>query len=168
MFKKIETKDFIVNPFEIVGKQWMLISAGDKGDFNTMTASWGGLGFMWNKPVAFVFIRPTRYTYEFVETGDMLTLSFFGEKYREALKICGSKSGRDTDKISESKLTPFFTKMGNPAFEEAELVLECRKMYAQMLAEESFVDKSPVGMWYGDGSFHKMYVVEIINILQKD
>ena len=80
MFKKIETKDFIVNPFEIVGKQWMLISAGDKGDFNTMTASWGGLGFMWNKPVAFVFIRPTRYTYEFVETGDMLTLSFFGEK----------------------------------------------------------------------------------------
>ena len=97
----------------------------------------------------------------------MFTLSFFDEKYRKALQICGSKSGRDCDKVAESGLTPVFTKLGNPAFEEAQYVLECRKMYVQMLDEKSFIDKSAVAKWYGDASFHKMYVAEIVNILEK-
>ena len=167
MFKETDVNDIIINPFRLVGGQWMLISAGDRDDFNTMTASWGGFGFFWNKPVAFVFIRPTRYTYEFVESCEGFTLSFFGEKYRSALKICGSKSGRDSDKIAEAGLTPFFTPLGYPAFEEAEMVLECKKMYAQNMAKSCFTDTSPVSTWYADGSFHKMYVAEILKILKK-
>ena len=167
MFREKNFADFRVNPFDEIGKRWMLVGAGTKDSFNMMTASWGGLGFMWNKPVAFVFVRPTRHTFGFVENGEMFTLSFFDEKYRKALQICGSKSGRDCDKVAESGLTPVFTKLGNPAFEEAQYVLECRKMYVQMLDEKSFIDKSAVAKWYGDASFHKMYVAEIVNILEK-
>lgn len=163
MFREKDIRDLTLNPFTQIGRQWMLISAGDKNGFNTMTASWGGLGFMWNKPAAFVFVRPSRYTYEFIERNDMLTLSFFDEKYRDALKICGSKSGRDCDKIAEAKLTPHFTELGNPTFEEAGEVFECRKMYAQMLTEDSFIDKSAVKTWYPDHSYHKMYVLEILH-----
>ena len=90
----------------LIGKQWMLVTAGTSEKFNTMTASWGGLGWLWNKPVAFVFIRPERYTHGFIEASDCMTLSFYGEEYREALKICGTKSGRDTDKVAATGLTP--------------------------------------------------------------
>lgn len=164
MFREKDIRDLTLNPFTQIGRQWMLVSAGDKNGFNTMTASWGGLGFMWNKPAAFVFVRPSRYTYEFIERNDMLTLSFFDEKYRDALKICGSKSGRDCDKIAEAKLTPHFTELGNPTFEESREVFECRKMYAQMLTEDSFIDKSAVKTWYPDHSYHKMYVLEILHV----
>ena len=90
----------------LIGKQWMLVTAGTSEKFNTMTASWGGLGWLWNKPVAFVFIRPERYTHGFIEASDCMTLSFYGEEYREALKICGTKSGRDIDKVAATGLTP--------------------------------------------------------------
>ena len=124
---KIDPKQIDENVIRLIGSQWMLVTAGNPAHFNTMTASWGGLGFLWNRPVAFVFIRPQRYTFQFAEENSGLTLSFFGEEYRDALKICGSRSGRDTDKVAEAGLTPEPTPGGNVAFGEASLVLEGRR-----------------------------------------
>ena len=99
--KKLEVKDLKENFFEAIGKEWMLVTDGTKEKFNTMTASWGGIGWLWNKPVAFVFIRPERYTYEFVEKNDYLTLSFLGEENKKIHAVCGSKSGRNIDKVKK-------------------------------------------------------------------
>ena len=107
-FHEVPIESLEFNPFKKISKQWMLITAGDEKKSNTMTASWGGLGIMWGKNVATAYIRPNRYTKEFVDANDTFTISFFDESYRKALNICGSVSGRDKDKIKEAGLTPFF------------------------------------------------------------
>jgi flavin reductase (DIM6/NTAB) family NADH-FMN oxidoreductase RutF len=135
----------------------MLITAGDKDHFNTMTAAWGGLGFLWKKPAATIFIRPQRYTYEFVEKYEDFTLSFFDKKYLDVLKICGTKSGRDIDKMKETGLNPLFTAAGNVYFEEASLVIECRKVYFDDIDPERFLDPS-LNKLYPVGDYHRMYI----------
>ena len=154
------------NPFTKIGKEWALVTTNADTKDNTMTISWGGAGIMWGKPVAFTFIRPQRYTFEFIENNGYYTMSFFDEKYRDALKLCGSKSGRDIDKVAETGLTPAFTEDGIPYFAEAKLVLVCKKMYAQFLNAESIVDNDAVDKWY-DNDFHKMYISEIVEVLTK-
>lgn len=163
--KKIDPKELDRNVIEMIGQQWMLITAGQQSQFNTMTASWGMLGFLWNKPVATVFVRPERYTFEFMEEYDTFTLSFMGQEYRHALKVCGSQSGRDTDKISDAGLKPITTEQGNIYFEGAEIVVECRTMYTDFLKEDQFTDNSPLMKWYGEheGGLHKMYIAEVLN-----
>ena len=149
----------------LIGKQWMLVTVGTSESFNTMTASWGGLGWLWNKPVAFVFIRPERYTHGFIEASDCMTLSFYGEEYREALKICGTKSGRDTDKVAATGLTPVKLESGNMTFGEARLTLDCRKLFKTSMQEANFIDKELLEKWYGThGGLHDVYVVEIENV----
>lgn len=166
--KRVEIKDLTENFFETISKEWMLITAGTPEHFNTMTASWGGIGFLWNKPVAFVFIRPERYTYEFAEKNEYLTLSFLGDENRQIYNICGSKSGRDTDKVQETGLKPLPTPEGNITFEQSRLTLECRKLYSRMLEPESFIDKQPLEKWYSENNgMHKMYIVEIVNVWKK-
>lgn len=166
-FKKITTEELTANPFKLIGKDWMLITAGDKEKFNTMTASWGGVGIMWGKPVATAYIRPQRYTFEFIENGDYYTQSFFDEEYRDALKFCGSKSGRDYDKVKETGLTPVVDdETGAVYFKEAKLVFICKKMYAQFLNEESALTED-VTKWY-NGDYHKMYMSEIVSVLVKE
>ena len=115
--RKIEAKNIDKNVIKLIGQDWMLVTAGDQEKFNMMTASWGSMGYLWNKPVVMVFVRPQRYTFEFTEKKDEFTLSFFDEKYRHALNVCGSVSGRNVNKVQESGLTPYFTEAGNPAFE---------------------------------------------------
>ena len=166
-FKEIKPQKINDNPFKLIGKDWALVSAGTKEEFNTMTVSWGGVGVMWGKDVAFTFIRPQRYTMEFLTKEDCFTMSFFDEKYKDALTFCGSKSGRDYDKPKETGLTPAFTEDGIPYFEEARLVLVCKKMYAQDLNAESVIDKENVEKWYKD-DFHKMFVSEIKKVLVKE
>lgn len=165
MMRKIDPGHLAENFIGLVGKEWMLVTAGDRTKFNTMTASWGGAGYLWNKPVVFVFVRPERYTYGFMETNDCFTLSFLGRENREPYKICGSRSGRDTDKVAEAGLTPRFTELGNVTFEQSRLTLECRKLYAGMLNEGLFLDPSVYAQWYGvpHGGDHKLYVAEILN-----
>lgn len=166
--KRIEIKDLTENFFETISKEWMLVTAGTPEHFNTMTASWGGIGFLWNKPVAFVFIRPERYTYEFAEKNEYLTLSFLGDENRQIYNICGSKSGRDTDKVQETGLKPLPTPDGNITFKQSRLTLECRKLYSRMLEPESFIDKQPLEKWYSENNgMHKMYIVEIVNVWKK-
>lgn len=166
-FVKINQDKIEDNPFKLIGKDWMLITAGKKDDFNTMTASWGGFGFLWQKPVCTIYIRPQRFTYNFVEKYDCFTLSFFEEKYRESLKICGSKSGRDTDKVKEAALTPLITENGNVCFSEARLVVECRKIYHQDIDPRFFLDDS-IKSNYPGKDYHRMYIGEVINTIIKE
>jgi len=150
--------------FDLIGKRWMLVTAGDKDKFNTMTASWGGIGWLWNKPVAFVFVRPERYTHEFIEREGRLTLSFYDEKFRAALQFCGTKSGRDVDKPKETGLAPVALESGAMTFAQARLTLDCRKLFKTSMTAQNFVDKSILERCYSDkpgGSFHDVYVAEI-------
>ncbi|MDO4462007.1 MAG: flavin reductase [Bacteroidia bacterium] len=152
----------------LIGKQWMLVTAGSKDSYNTMTASWGGIGWLWNKAVAFVFVRPERYTHEFIEKNDRLTLSFYTEEYRSALQLCGTKSGRDTDKAAETGLTPLSLESGAMTFEQARLTLDCKKLFKASMEEANFLDKELVERWYGaHGGMHDVYVVEIETVYEK-
>ena len=161
--KPIAIKDLSENFFEVIGKEWMLVTAGNKDHFNTMTASWGGIGFLWNKPVVYVFIRPERYTFEFIEKSEYFTLSFLGEENRAIHKICGSKSGREVDKVKETGLKPIITEKGNILFEQGRHSLECRKLYTDVMKEDCFIDPTVCKQWYGSahGGLHHIYVAEI-------
>lgn len=155
--------------FKIVGEQWMLIAACDKCregiQYNAMTASWGGMGVMWNKNVFWCFIRPQRYTKEFVDNSDIITLSFFDSKYKDALVLCGRKSGREGDKISEAGLT---VELQNDEvfFKEAEYTVVGRKLYVDTIKKDGFIDKTIVDKCYPDEDFHYVYVCEIEKILK--
>ena len=148
-------------------EKWALITAGNKESFNTMTASWGGLGELWNKDVCFVFIRPQRYTYEFTEREEYFTVSSLPEEYRKALTFCGRNSGRDCNKVKEAGLTPaeFEKSMG---FEESEITLLCRKLYHQDINPEGLVDKSIDSTCYPDKDYHRMYIGEIVKVFIKE
>ena len=161
-FQSINFTSLQENVAKLIGADWMLITAGNQCNYNTMTASWGGLGHLWNKNVAFIFVRPQRYTFEFLERENLFTLSFFNEQFREALQICGKKSGRDSEKVSEAGLSPIATPSGSIAFDESHLVLECRKLYTEFLKADAFVEKELIGKVYPESDFHKMYVGEII------
>ncbi len=165
-FKEINISDLNLNPFAKIGKEWMLITAGSKENFNTMTASWGGLGVLWNKNVAFTFIRPSRYTFEFTQKEEYFSLCFFHEEYKSALTLCGTKSGRDTDKVKEANLTPTFID-GVPCFDEASMVIICRKVYAQEMLKECALCED-VKKHYGENEpYHTMYVGEIVKAYTK-
>ncbi|MDR3209200.1 MAG: flavin reductase [Oscillospiraceae bacterium] len=166
-FSEIKYDEISGNIFDRVGRQWMLITGGGEARFNTMTASWGGAGILWGKPVAFCFIRPQRYTYEFVENGEFFTLSFYGEEHRAALLLCGSKSGRDLDKAREAGLTPRVSDAGAVYFGEAELALVCRKIYSDDLKPERFLSPDIAAVYPGR-DYHRMYIGEILQVLKKD
>ena len=166
MFEKIDPKALDQNVFSLIGDQWMLITAGTKDQCNTMTASWGGLGVLWGKPVATVYIRPQRYTLEFVEREDTFTLCFFGGEYRKALALCGSKSGRDVDKVKECGFT-VATAEGAPYFEEADLVLVCKKSYWQDMDPTHFLDGEIDSKWYPEKDYHRIFIGEILEVLRK-
>ncbi len=163
-FTKTEPEQLTDNPFKLIGKEWMLITAGTPDAFNTMTASWGGLGILWERKIAVCFIRPTRHTYGFMERSDRYTLSFFAERHRKALAYCGSHSGRDGDKIAKAGLTPVKDK-DVVYFDEARLVLVCRKLYFQDIDPGRFLDPSIDGSMYPPKDYHRMYIGEIASVL---
>lgn len=159
------------NVIELIGKEWMLVTAGDTTHYNTMTASWGGVGFLWNKPVAFVFVRPERHTHRFIEEHTHLTLSFYGNDHREALTFCGTKSGRDYDKAKETGLTPMATEQGCITFAQARLTIVGRKLFKAAMQADNFIDKACLEKWYNDrpgGSLHDVYIVEIEEVYTAD
>ena len=168
-FTEIKIETVNESFFNKIGKQWMLVTAGNKESFNTMTASWGGIGVLWNMNTAFSFIRQSRYTLEFLDKNDYYTLSFFGGKYMKELTFCGRNSGRDTDKIKETGFTPIFPDRpyDTVAFDEAELVLVCRKLYKQAMTGECFVDKSLITNNYSDNDWHEVFVGEIVKAYKK-
>ena len=163
--KEINIRDIKISAAELISDGWGLVTAGNEEKFNTMTVSWGALGEIWGKDAAFVFIRPQRYTYEFIENSEIFTLSFYGEEFRDALRICGSKSGRDINKAEVCDLTPVFVD-GGVTFEQAEYTVVCRKMASQFIDPAGFADSS-VENNYASKDYHKMYIGEIIKVYQK-
>jgi flavin reductase (DIM6/NTAB) family NADH-FMN oxidoreductase RutF len=162
-FQRIQPGEIPDNTFKLIGEDWMLITAGDANSWNTMTASWGTLGVLWNKPVAICFIRPQRFTYQFSERNLFFTLSFFTEQYRDALNFCGTKSGRDYDKAAETGLTIMQTERGSVAFSEARLILECRKIYTDLIQPGQFIMPDLVQKNYPRKDFHRFYIGEVVN-----
>lgn len=166
-FSKIDIKDVAENAIKLISERWMLVTAGNKDSFNTMTASWGTMGFLWGKPVVYVFIRPQRYTFEFMEKNTEFTLSFFPDENKEALKICGSTSGRDCNKVEKAGISPIETENGNITFNEANLVLECKTLYKEDFKAENFLDKELIQKWFAASDYHKVYVAEIVNTYKR-
>ncbi|MDD5019829.1 MAG: flavin reductase [Candidatus Omnitrophica bacterium] len=154
------------NPFQAIGKEWMLISAGTSEYHNMMTASWGAWGVLWHKPVCFCFIRPHRYTFEFMERKPFYTLNFFDKKFKKALQLCGSKSGRDIDKVKAAGLTACRDRTGAVYFAEARLVIVCRKIYFQDIEPRHFLDPS-IEENYPKKDYHRMYAGEVVRCLAR-
>ena len=163
---KIDIKQLQGNAVSMFDDKWCLITAGNKDSYNTMTASWGAMGELWNKDVCFIFIRPQRYTLEFTEREEYFTLSFFGDEYKKALTFCGRNSGRDCDKAKETGLTPMEID-GSMSFEESETVIVCKKLFYQDIDPEGFVDKAIDGVCYPEKDYHRMYVGEVVGCYKK-
>lgn len=145
-------------------RDWMLITAGDENGFNTMLASWGGVGVLWGSPVAFIFVRESRYTKEFIDKSNGFTLTFFDKKYKDALSLCGTVSGRNRDKVKEAGLVPIHAE-NITYFSQASVVLNCRKLSATLINTDDLLDKSIIDRFYEDGDRHIMYVGKIEEIL---
>lgn len=161
--KAIDMKELKFNPMTLIGKEWMLVSAGNEKSFNTMTAQWGHLGAIWNgdMPTAVIYLRPQRYTRVFVDKENYYTLSFFDEAYKKDLMYLGTHSGRDEDKLAKTSLTPVFSDE-SVYFKEAKMVFVCRKVYRGKLHEESFVDQDILKKNYPEHDFHYVYIGEIV------
>ena len=164
-FQPFPIEELEFNPFEKIGKEWALVSAGSKKSANAMTISWGGVGFLWGKNVVFIFIRDSRYTKELIDTYDLFSVSFLNDRYREALNYCGSHSGRNEDKMANAGLTWNY-KHSIPFVDEGNLVLLCEKLSATRITEESFLSPH-IKDWYADGNMHTMYVAEIIEVMAR-
>ena len=160
----IPLEQLSVQPYTLWDKQWFVLAAGDftARQFNAMTVSWGFLGVMWDKMIAQVVVRPHRYTFEFIEKYPTYTLNTFAPAFRPALNLLGSRSGRDGDKIADSGLTPQrAAKVAAPCFEQAELVLECRKLYWQDIDPTHFLDPQ-LDRNYPRKDYHRAFYGEIV------
>ena len=164
MFKEITAKEINGNLIKAIADEWMLITAGDKNGYNMMTASWGFMGEMWGSDSVSIMVRPQRYTMEFIDNNDYFTLSFYGDK-KEIHKVCGSMSGRDVNKTELTGLTPIFSD-SSVYFNEARLVIVCKKQYVQRLSEDCFIDKEPL-KWYDNKDYHYMIIGKIEKVLVK-
>ncbi len=166
-YKRIRPEEFNESVFRMIGKDWMLVAAQKDGKVNAMTASWGGFGVMWGKNVAFVVIRPQRYTKEFVDAAETFSLSFLKDSYRSELNYFGTVSGRDEDKIQKAGFRVAH-QGATPFFEEAETVIVCKKLFAQPYDPSCFIDGSVDAQWYPQKDYHTLYVAEVQEILKWD
>ncbi len=166
-FHELSLDSLKENPFQMIGSQWMLITAGNQDKLNTMTASWGGLGVMFNKQVAYIVLRPQRYTKEFVDREETFSLSFLPNSYKKVQGYLGSVSGRDEDKISKSGLSVAFYE-GTPYFEESQYVMICRKKLVQPLEGSAILDDKLRSDFYPGEDYHVLYICEITTLLQED
>ncbi len=166
MYKEINIRELKDNFVKMISNDWALLTAGKKDDFNTMTVSWGGIGELWGKDVCFVFVRPQRYTYEFMEKNDYFSLSFFGGEHKKELGVCGSKSGRDIDKMEATGFTPvdFENAVG---YEQAKVNIVLKKLAYQDMKPDGFIDDS-IMTNYANNDFHRVYVGEIVKVVVEE
>ncbi|MDO4648852.1 MAG: flavin reductase family protein [Eubacteriales bacterium] len=154
--------EMMMNPFTKFDKEWALVTSGTKEKFNSMTISWGSVGTLWFKSIVTIYIRPDRYTFEFLKENDTFTLSFFGEENREALQIMGSRSGRNVDKVEAAGLTPEFLKDGI-TYKEAKQTIICRKLYMQKMNLDA-VPEEARRYYETDADMHHMIIGEVIKV----
>lgn len=166
----MDLKNFNLAPLYKLDQEWALLTSGTKDKFNTMTISWGGFGTIWNKPVVTVYVKPNRYTYEFMENNEYFTISFYDEEYKKDLGILGSKSGKKKDKVSLTKLTPDFLNKGI-SFKESKLTIICKKIYFQDLEISNIdcksISKSELDRFYKNEPMHRMYIGEVVEIIDR-
>ena len=165
-FQKSSIEYLECNPFKKIGKEWMLVTAGNEEKANTMTASWGGMGVMWGKDVVYVVIRQSRYTKEFIDREGTFSLSFLGEKHRNMLKYLGSVSGRVEDKMKQAEVEVDY-EHGVPYVDQANLALICRVMSATELKPGEFLDDTIDSQWYSDKDYHTLYIAQITDVLAR-
>lgn len=166
----IPIEKFVIKTYGLFEMQWLLLTSGDyqANDYNAMTISWGAMGVMWNRPFAQVVVRPVRYTYAFMERYDTFTLCAFPRSYHQALSLLGTKSGREGDKIAEAGLTPVAsTCVPAPGYAEAELIIECKKVYWQDLDPAHFL-KPEIARNYPEKDYHRVYYGEILSVTGAD
>lgn len=166
-FVEIKPEELNKSPFQLIGTDWMLITAEKDNKVNTMTASWGGFGVMWGKNVAYIVLRPQRYTKEFVDNSDNFSLTFLDKSFKKQLGYLGTVSGRDEDKISKANLTIEHSD-NTPYFQEGNLVITCKKLYAQNFKPEHFITNELDEKWYPEKDYHTLYIAEIEKILIKE
>lgn len=166
-WQEIKPQNIDVNAVKLFANDWMLLSAGKDTSMNMMTIAWGALGELWGKPIVTVYVSTDRYTYKFLEDNQYFTVTAFPEQFRDKLQYIGSVSGRDEDKVKGSGLTPEFTKLGNPIYKEANLAIECKKIYAEQLKKELMPLEQR--QWYDEKKLgvHMMYIGEIVNVWKK-
>lgn len=157
----------IKESFALYNKRWALVTAGRKDSFNTMTISWGGLGTLWNRDVATVYIRPERYTYRFLNENERFTISFFPEQYREDLMLLGTLSGRDGDKLAKTKLTARELAPGVMGFEQAAVTLVCRKIFWQDM-DKANIDPAIAKQVYANAQVHRIFIGEVEQVLTQE
>lgn len=168
-FREITPEEFERSPFRLIGKEWLLITAPDHtkvSGANAMTASWGNMGILWNKPVATVFVRPQRYTYGLCEANERFSLCVLPEEHRSVLKICGTKSGKGLDKLAECALDCIDVDEVK-VIGQSKIAMICKKLYADDLKKECFIDKDQI-KHYPTDDFHRFYILEIEKILIND
>lgn len=165
-FQKISTDLVNNNIFQMIGKDWMLITAGNGDKVNTMTASWGGFGVMWGKNAAYIVVRESRYTKEFLDSSDTFSLTFFENPPRGELKYLGGVSGRDEDKIKNARIDVCYAG-DTPFVGDGNLVFICRKMSATRIDDSTILDKKVIENWYADGDYHTLYIGEITEVLAR-
>lgn len=162
-FKEVDIASVSLNPFVKFGSEWALVTAGDEQGYNTMTIGWGAMGVVWGKAAMTVYVRPQRYTKQFVDAADYFTVSFFPHSCKRALGVLGTKSGRDGDKVAEVGFTPVYLDE-TTTFDEANLVFVCRKLYADEIKHECFVDHELNDKTYPERDYHTMYIGEIEHV----
>lgn len=162
-WKKIDPKELADNPIVKIGSEWMALAAGREGDMNAMTVSWGTWGELWNRPVVTVYVSSSRYTHRFMERNEYFTLTGFPPAFRQALSYIGSHSGREGDKLARAGLTPEFTPLGNPVFREADLAIECKILYKEVM-DKNLVPDNIKAMYAGGTGVHTQYIGEIVNV----
>ncbi|MGM9972381.1 MAG: flavin reductase [Anaeroplasmataceae bacterium] len=168
MLKKYVKEDFNKNCFKEIGSNWALVTAGGKDGFNPMTVSWGAMGVLWNKNVVIMFIRPQRYTMEFIDKSEKFTVAFFDGLYKEELTKAGRMTGRGIDKYKEVGLTPIYDVDADIYYpKEASYVFKLRKLYVGQLDKDNFIDKSLIADNYPNNDFHKVIIGEIVQYLTK-
>lgn len=165
-FQEIKPEQIDQNTFQLIGTDWMLVTAKNAEKLNTMTASWGGFGVMWGRNVAYIVLRPQRYTKEILDTGDTFSLTFFESNYKKQLSYLGSVSGRDEDKVKNCGLT-VVSESETPYFAEGKLVLQCKKLFAQPFHPDNFLDHDLKETWYPDKDYHTLYIAEICKVLTR-
>lgn len=164
--KEIGIRELKENFVSMISDQWALLTSGNIQNYNMMTVSWGGIGELWGKDVCFVFVRPQRYTFEYMEKNEYFTLSFYGGEYKKELGICGSKSGRDTDKTALTGLTPI--EAGDTvSFKESKVTVLLRKIAYQDMKPDGFLAPEIMGN-YKLNDFHRTYVGEIIKVFVEE
>lgn len=129
---------------------------------NTMTIAWGSIGFIWGKPIFMTMVRKSRFTWSIIEKSHEFAVSVPTHDMHVALGICGTKSGRDTDKFTAASLTAQKgQKIDTPVIAGAGLHLECKIIYQQNMLPKN-LSADAADKWYSDNDWHTLYFGEIL------